>query len=99
MKTYSLIALLVVGGFCSVLSCDKLEKPTLYTPVPADTIRYTAIDSDFANPERGFYRATEVHVSNYTRLNVAQMTGWRTLQQADGGGVYKIYSTLVFRSI
>lgn len=99
MKMYSLLVLLVVGGFCTVLSCDKLEKPVLYTPVPVDTVRYAVTDSDFANPERGFYRATEVHVSNYTKLDAAQLKGWRTLQQADGGGVYKIYSTLVFRSI
>ncbi|HVW59726.1 MAG TPA: DUF4874 domain-containing protein, partial [Puia sp.] len=99
MKIYSLIVMLLAGGvFCSVLSCDKLEKPVLYTPPPADTVRYTASDSDFANPERGFYRATETHANNYTPLNADQLKAWRTLQQADGGGIYKIYSTLVFRS-
>ncbi len=77
MKMYSLLVLLVAGGFCTVLSCDKLEKPVLYTPVPVDTVRYAATDSDFANPERGFYRATEVHVSNYTKLDAAQLKGWR----------------------
>jgi hypothetical protein len=99
MKFYSLLVLLLAGGcFCTVLSCDKLEKPTLYIPIPSDTVRYTASDSDFANPERGFYRATETHANNYTPLDVAQLKAWRTLQQADGGGVYKLYSTLVFRS-
>jgi len=96
----SLITLLLAGGcFGAALSCDKLEKPLLYTPAPADTVRYIASDSDFANPERGFYRATEVHVSNYTPLDLAKLQSWRTLQQADGGGIYKLYSTLVFRSI
>jgi len=99
MKIYPLICLLLVVGCCSVLSCDKLEKPVLYTPIPLDTVRYAASDSDFANPERGFYRATETHANNYTALDATQLKAWRTLQQADGGGVYKIYSTLVFRSI
>jgi len=100
MKIFSLVALLLAGGcFCAALSCDKLEKPVLYTPAPEDTVRYTVSDSDFANPERGFYRAAEVHVSNYTPLDMARLQSWRTLQQADGGGIYKLYSTLVFRSI
>jgi len=98
MKIYSLIFFLLVVGCCSVLSCDKLEKPVLYTPARLDTVRYTASDSDFANPERGFYRATETHADHYTPLDVTQLKAWRTLQQADGGGVYKLYSTLVFRS-
>lgn len=99
MKIYSILVLLLAGGcFCTVLSCDKLEKPTLYTPIPSDTVRYVANDSDFANPERGFYRATETHADHYTALDVTQLKAWRTLQQADGGGVYKLYSTLVFRS-
>jgi hypothetical protein len=100
MKIISLASLLLAGGcLCSALSCDKLEKPVLYIPAAGDTVRYTASDSDFANPERGFYRATEVNVSNYTSLELNQLQTWRTLQQADGGGIYKLYSTLVFRSI
>jgi hypothetical protein len=84
---------------CALFFSCKLEKPVLYTPSPTDTVRYTAIDSDFANPERGFYRPAEVHAGSYTPLDVTQLKTWRTLQQADGGGIYKLYSTLVFRSI
>jgi hypothetical protein len=81
----------------AAFSCDKLEKPVLYTPPLTDTVKYVASDSDLANPERGFYRPLETHAGNYTPLDTAALKTWRTLQQADGGAAYKIYSTLIFR--
>ena len=78
--------------------CSKFDNPTTYTPPATDTVFYIESDSDFANPERGFYRATETYANNYELLDVEQMKQWRTLQKADGGN-YKIYSTLVFRDI
>jgi hypothetical protein len=83
---------------CMVLMarCGKIDA-AIYTPSPTDTVAYTESDSDFANPERGFYRYSETDASSYTPLDSSQLKVWRTLQQADGGGTYKIYSTLVFR--
>ncbi|MFT4153322.1 DUF4832 domain-containing protein [Parafilimonas sp.] len=78
--------------------CSKIGNPVLYTPPATDTVYYDESDDDFANPERGFYYATETYVSNYEPLDAATMKTWRTLQQASDGN-YKIYSTLVFRNI
>lgn len=91
--------IVIVGCFGLLVQCNKLGNPVIYTPPGMDTITYTESSDDFANPERGFYRATETHANNYTPLDATQLKGWRTLQQADGNGVYKLYSTLVFRSI
>jgi hypothetical protein len=78
--------------------CSKLDKPAVYTPAKTDTIFYNRSDSDFANPERGFFRFTETNADNYEPLNVDQMKTWRTLQKADDGN-YKVYSSLIFRNI
>lgn len=93
------ITVLFFSCFCFffLIRCSKFDAPAKYTPTPADTVRYSESDTDFANPERGFYRYTETHANNYTPLDSNQMKQWRTLQQADGGGNYQIYSTLVFR--
>jgi hypothetical protein len=90
------IVLVSCGSF--LVRCNKLGNPVIYTAPGMDTIVYTESDSDFANPERGFYRVAETFAGNYVPLDVNQMKGWRTLQQADNGN-YKIYSTLVFRNI
>ena len=84
---------------CMVLlvRCGKFDAPAIYTAPPTDTVAYTENDTDFANPERGFYRYTVTDADSYTPLDSTQLKAWRTLQQADGGGNYKIYSTLVFR--
>ncbi len=81
-------------GFLALYS--KPGNPVAYRL--SKTIIYTESDSDFANPERGFYRPLETHAGRYVPLNAAQLKAWRGLQQADRGN-YKIYSTLVFRSI
>ncbi|HVX26590.1 MAG TPA: DUF4832 domain-containing protein, partial [Parafilimonas sp.] len=79
-------------------NCSKFDNPATYTPPAVDTVSYVESDSDFANPERGFYRVAETYANNYEPLNVEQMKQWRTLQKADDGN-YKVYSTLVFRDI
>lgn len=93
------IFIVVLAGICLCffLRCSKFDAPAKYTPVAADTVRYTESDTDFANPERGFYRYSETHANAYVPLDSNQLKQWRTLQQADGGGNYQIYSTLVFR--
>lgn len=78
--------------------CSKFDDPAIYTLPATDTVSYVESDSDFANPERGFYRVAETSAKNFQPLNVSQMKQWRTLQQADDGN-YKVYSTLVFRDI
>lgn len=95
----SRIIVVVFAGICLffLIRCSKFDAPAKYIPVSADTVRYTESDSDFANPERGFYRYSETHANAYTPLDSNQLKQWRTLQQADGGGDYQIYSTLVFR--
>lgn len=93
--------LLLIAGIISIIAfvqCNKIGNPVTYTPPAADTVYYEESSDDFANPERGFYRATETYVSNYEPLDAETMKTWRSLQQADDGN-YKIYSTLVFRNI
>src|SRR5439155_22413966 len=93
-----IVSLLFISTACafSFSLCSKVEAPAIYMPLPVDTVNYVESDSDFANPERGFFRYTETHANNYEPLNLDQLKEWRTLQQADGGN-YKIYSTLIFR--
>ena len=92
-----LFIFIVLGCGAVLIKCSKFDAPATYNAPPTDTVKYVQSDSDFANPERGFYRATETDASNYTPLDSVQLKQWRTLQQADGGGNYKIYSTLIFR--
>src|SRR5579871_2653373 len=95
----SRISLIVCAGLILLLlmRCSKFDAPAKYTPVAADTVRYVESDTDFANPERGFYRYSETHANAYVPLDSNLLKQWRTLEQADGGGNYQIYSTLVFR--
>lgn len=90
----------LVSLLLSLTLCSKFDDPAIYIPPAVDTIHYTESDSDFANPERGFYRPVEVHTKNgtYTSLNADQMKTWRTLQDVNGAS-YKIYSSLVFRQV
>ncbi|RZJ35338.1 MAG: DUF4874 domain-containing protein [Flavobacterium sp.] len=41
------------------------------------TVTYTPISDDIANPERGFYHHTETHSGNYTFLNAATLQNYR----------------------
>jgi hypothetical protein len=59
-------------------------------------IAYTESAEDFPNPERGFYRYSQVHSSNYKVLNEAELKGYRTSQSIQNAN-YKVISTLVFR--
>ncbi len=60
-------------------------------------INYSISNEDFANPERGFYRATYTSASNYTPLllkNLVSYRGGNTPQSAN----YSTKSTLVYRN-
>lgn len=100
MKNTTVIASFIICFFSSILFsyCSKFDNPATYTPPAVDTVYYVESDSDFANPERGFYRVAETYANNYEPLDVEQMKQWRSLQKADDGN-YKVYSTLVFRDI
>lgn len=98
MKKYFLFPVVIIS-LIAFIQCNKIGNPITYTPAATDTVYYEESNDDFANPERGFYRATETYVSNYEPLDVETMKGWRNLQQADGDGNYKVYSSLVFRNI
>lgn len=94
----TLLPAAILACFILLVGCDKFDAPATYTPPNTDTVVYLRNDSDFANPERGFYRATETDAANYTPLDSMQLKAWRTLEPADGGGHYSIYSTLIFRN-
>ena len=100
MKNHVTVTVIILSFLSAIAftKCSKFDSPATYTPPATDTVLYEESDSDFANPERGFYRVAETNVSNYEPLDVDQMKKWRTLQQADDGN-YKVYSTLVFRNI
>jgi hypothetical protein len=44
----------------------------------AQTVTYTVDNSDFPNPERGFYHHTETHSANYTFLSASVLSGYRS---------------------
>ncbi len=43
-------------------------------------MQYTESDNIIANPERGFYKHTEVHTGSYGNLNAETLSGYRTNQ-------------------
>jgi hypothetical protein len=59
-------------------------------------VTYTESQEDFPNPERGFYRYSETHASNFKVLVADELKGYRSLQSIESAN-YKVYSTLVFR--
>lgn len=60
------------------------------------TINYQSSNSDFANPERGFYRYSVTSSTSYTVLDATTLASYRSLHTPPTAN-YQIYSTLVFR--
>jgi hypothetical protein len=90
-----LVLLIVLATFWA--ACKK-NKTTTTTVIDGNaTITYTESVEDFPNPERGFYRFTEVKASAYVPLTQSQLQLWRGLLTADGGN-YQVYSTIVYRN-
>jgi hypothetical protein len=89
---YLLCACLVAMGL--FVACDK--KGADLVKVEKVNVTYIESADDFPNPERGFYRYSEVHSSNYTVLTTAELKGYRSPQSIDGAN-YQVSSTLVFR--
>lgn len=76
------------------LSCSN--KNTGLVNIEKINVTYTESNEDFPNPERGFYRYSEVHSSNYVTLNEAELKSYRS-PQAIPTANYQVASTLVFR--
>ena len=77
-----------------LLSCK--EKDEELVKVERVNVTYKESMEDFPNPERGFYRYSEVHSSNYTVLTESELKAYRT-PQAISTANYQVSSTLVFR--
>ena len=60
------------------------------------TVTYQTTIEDFPNPERGFYRATGTHVSNFGPLNPTDTENYRDAQIPFEAN-HSVRSTLVFR--
>ncbi len=78
--------LVVVNVFFFLCSFLQAQTVVSYLPSP----------DDFPNPERGFYRASATHSTNYTFLDRATLENYRKLH-TPYEATYSIYSTLVFR--
>jgi hypothetical protein len=89
---YALCAGIVAVGL--FVACDK--KDAELVKVEKINVTYIESNEDFPNPERGFYRYSEVHSSNYTVLTTAELKAYRSPQSIEGAN-YQVSSTLVFR--
>jgi hypothetical protein len=79
-----------------LLSSSCKDKDANLVNVEKVNVMYTESGEDFPNPERGFYRYSEVHSSNYVVLNEAELKGYRSPQSIQSAN-YQVSSTLVFR--
>ncbi len=93
---YSAIAVFCLYYF---VGCKKSDSPAIYTPPTQDTVQYVATEEDFPNPDRGFYHVVETSADAFVPLDHDQIRSWHSLQRGSGGGIYNVYSTLVFRNI
>ncbi|MEO9817384.1 MAG: DUF4832 domain-containing protein [Flavobacteriaceae bacterium] len=85
-----------------VLSCSSNDSTSIPDPVidldttTKTTVTYVVDDSDFANPDRGFYKYSETRASNYQVLDEEELRGYRASVSAQGAN-YETINTLVFR--
>ncbi len=89
---YALSVSLVV--MLMAFSCK--DKELNLVQVERVNVNYTQSDEDFPNPERGFYRYSETHSSDYSVLNEAELKSYRVPQTVQSAN-YQVSSTLVFR--
>lgn len=80
----------------ALLCCKKNNAGGQNNNSQTTTVNYTAITTDFPNPERGFYRASSTHASNYVFLDVNTLKGYRT-EHSISNANYRVSSTLVYR--
>lgn len=79
-----------------LLSSSCKDKEANLVQIEKVNVNYTESAEDFPNPERGFYRYSEVHSSNYTVLTADELKGYRSPQSIQSAN-YQVASTLVFR--
>ncbi|MGY4539161.1 hypothetical protein ACVW0P_003589 [Mucilaginibacter sp. UYNi724] len=79
-----------------LLSSSCKDKEANLVTIEKANVTYTESAEDFPNPERGFYRYSEVHSSNYTVLTADELKGYRSPQSIQSAN-YQVASTLVFR--
>jgi hypothetical protein len=79
-----------------LLASSCKDKEDNLVKIEKVNVAYTESSEDFPNPERGFYRYSEVHSSNYTVLTADELKGYRSPQSIQSAN-YKVASTLVFR--
>ncbi|MGF2410886.1 DUF4832 domain-containing protein [Ferruginibacter sp.] len=91
------VLLLIVVTATFWAACKKSKDTTTTITDGNATVTYTESVEDFANPERGFFRFTEVRASAYVPLVQSQLQLWRGLTTANSGN-YQVYSTLVYRN-
>ncbi|RYY37558.1 MAG: DUF4874 domain-containing protein, partial [Sphingobacteriaceae bacterium] len=85
---FSLLPFLFLG------SCK--DKENNLVQIEKINVTYTESAEDFPNPERGFYRYSETHASDYSVLDATELAGYRTSQTVENAE-YSVLSTLVFR--
>lgn len=96
-KIYCLFGLVVLCTFaCSSSKSYSVVKEPPVEEEGTVTVNYVADNSDFANPDRGFYRYSETRASNYTVLTEALLNTYGT-PSTSLGATYQTLSTLVFR--
>ncbi len=79
-----------------LLSSSCKDKENNLVKIEKVNVTYSESNEDFPNPERGFYRYSEVHSSNYVALSANELKGYRSLQSIESAN-YSVMSTLVFR--
>lgn len=97
MKTMNTLFLILISLVLSCSTDKNPEKPETGVEVSEDVVvAYAEDDTDFPNPDRGFYRYSETRASNYTPLNEGQLKAYRNPSTTEGA-TYSTISTLIFR--
>ncbi|WP_281989360.1 DUF4832 domain-containing protein [Aquimarina aggregata] len=98
MKKASVLLFLITIIFlkgCSNSDSTIAEDPDSDT-IDQVRVTYFEDDSDFPNPDRGFYRYSETKASSYVVLNENKLKEYRAPSMSSGAN-YNSISTLIFR--
>jgi Domain of unknown function (DUF4832)/Domain of unknown function (DUF4874) len=95
-KIYLLMKITSVTIVLCFFMCCKRTNTEAQNTSGSVTKNYVEITTDFPNPERGFYRYSEVKASNFVSLNLNELKSYRD-EQTIWSANHKVLSTLVFR--
>ncbi|MCP9750196.1 DUF4832 domain-containing protein [Ferruginibacter sp. HRS2-29] len=70
---------------------------TLASAAQLKTIRYEPDDTDFTNPERGFYIPSGTRSSKFVPLDIRQLLQYRKQPQKLGSATYSVNVSLLYR--